>query len=84
MLWSILGWIVIGAIAGWAAGELMRGDGFGFTGNAVIGILGAIVGGWVFSLLGLPTDYGFVGSLFTATIGAIILLFTFGLIRRTA
>lgn len=84
MLWTVLGWIIIGALAGWIAGEVMRGDGFGLIGNAVVGILGAIVGGWVFSLLGFGTDFGFLGSLITATIGAIILLFTISLVRRTA
>jgi len=84
MLWSILGWIIIGGLAGWIAGELMRGHGFGFLGNVITGILGAVIGGWLFNSLGVATSYGFIGSLFTATVGAIVLLFITGLLRRTA
>lgn len=71
--------LIIGGIAGWIAGEIMRGHGFGILGNIVVGIVGALIGGFLFG------SYGLVGSLITATIGAVILLFIVGLIsRRTA
>lgn len=81
---GILIWIVVGALAGWIAGELMRGDGFGLVGNIVVGIVGAFIGGLLFSALGVGPGLGIVGSLITAVIGAVVLLFLIGLVRRTA
>ena len=66
-------WLIIGGIAGWIAGKVMRGGGFGILGNIVVGIVGAVIGGFLFSLLGLSSN-GLIGSLVVATIGAIILL----------
>ncbi|NLJ00589.1 MAG: GlsB/YeaQ/YmgE family stress response membrane protein [Bacteroidales bacterium] len=74
-------WIIIGAVAGWLAGLLMRGDGFGFIVNLLVGIAGAVIGGWVFGLLGIAAG-GVIGSLITALIGAIILLWIISLFRR--
>ncbi len=65
--------LIIGIVAGWLAGKLTRGHGFGLVGDLVIGILGALIGGFLFSLLGV-TSYGLVGSLVTATVGAVVLL----------
>ena len=65
---------IIGAIAGWLAGLIMKGKGSGLLMNMLIGIVGAFIGGWAFSFLGL-TSNGFIGSLVTAVFGAIILLF---------
>jgi uncharacterized membrane protein YeaQ/YmgE (transglycosylase-associated protein family) len=70
---SILWWIIIGAVAGWLAGKVMKGKGFGFLGNLVIGIIGALIGGLLFGLLGIST-YGLLGSLITAFVGAVVLL----------
>jgi uncharacterized membrane protein YeaQ/YmgE (transglycosylase-associated protein family) len=78
---NIIFWLIIGGIAGWLAGKLMRGGGFGLVGNIIVGIIGAVVGGWVFGLLGLTVD-STIGSLVTATVGAVILLFVVGLIKR--
>ena len=83
-LLSIVLWIVIGALAGWIAGELMRGHGFGLIGNIVVGIVGAFIGGLLFSALGLGLGLGIVGSLITAIVGAVVLLFVVGLVRRAA
>lgn len=81
---SLLAFLIIGAIAGWAAGEVMRGRGFGLVGNIIVGILGALLGGWMFSLLGLDLGDGFsIGSLITAFLGAVILLALVGMVRRT-
>ena len=76
-----LWWIIIGAVAGWLAGTLMRGGGFGFIVNVLVGIAGAIIGGWVFGLLGIAAG-GIMGSLITALIGAVILLWIISLFRR--
>jgi len=65
--------LLIGAIAGWLAGQITRGRGFGLVGDIVVGIVGALVGGFVFSLIGLQS-YGTLGALVTATVGAVILL----------
>lgn len=81
---GLLFWLLIGAIAGWLAGELMRGRGFGVIGNIIVGIVGALVGGFLFDVLGLAPNAGMVGSLITATIGAIVLLFLVGMLRGAA
>ncbi len=69
----LLWFLIIGALAGWLAGKLTRGRGFGLVGDLVIGILGALIGGFLFRFLG-ALSFGFVGSLITATVGAVILL----------
>ena len=74
--------LLIGAVAGWLAGTLMKGRGFGVLGNIVVGILGAFVGGFVFDALGISIAAGIVGSIFTATIGAAVLLFVIGLLKK--
>ena len=78
---SVLFWLIIGALAGWIAGNLMRGGGFGLLGNIVVGIVGALVGGWVFGLLGIAAG-GTLGSLVTAVVGACVLLFIVSLVKR--
>ncbi len=71
---SWLYFLFIGAVAGWLAGQLTRGHGFGLFGNVVVGVIGALLGGFVFGLLGL-SSYSLLGSLVTATVGAILLLY---------
>lgn len=78
---SLVVFLIIGMIAGWAAGNIMKGRGFGVVGNMVIGIIGAVLGGFLFNLLGISTG-GFIGSLITATVGAIILLYVIGLLKK--
>ena len=78
---SLLSFLVIGAIAGWTAGKLMRGGGFGILGNIVVGVLGAVIGGFVFGMVGVGSG-GLIGSLVTAVIGAAILLFVIGLFEK--
>jgi len=73
--------LAIGAIAGWLAGKLMRGGGFGLLGNIAIGIIGAAIGTFVFGLLGI-TASGFIGEIITATAGAVLLLFLVDLIKK--
>jgi uncharacterized membrane protein YeaQ/YmgE (transglycosylase-associated protein family) len=72
---DLLGWIIIGALAGLIAGNMQRGRGFGCLGNIVLGIVGAYVGGWIFAQLGVSQNLGLIGSLIVATIGAAIVLF---------
>ncbi len=78
---SILGALVIGAIAGWLAGKLMKGGGFGLLGNIVVGIIGAVIGQWVFGVLGITVG-GVIGTIVMATVGAAILLFVVGLFKK--
>lgn len=74
--------IIIGAIAGWLAGKIMKGGGFGLLMNMVLGIIGGVVGGWVFGLFGLSTDGGLLGSLITSVAGAVIILYVGRLIKK--
>lgn len=74
--------LVVGAVAGWIAGQIMKGGGFGVVGNIIVGIIGGIIGGWAFGALGVSTGGGLVGSLVTAVVGAIVLLFVVGLIKK--
>ena len=57
--------LVIGAVAGWIAGQIMRGGGFGLFGNIVVGVIGALIGGWLFGLLGIAVG-GLIGSIIAA------------------
>jgi uncharacterized membrane protein YeaQ/YmgE (transglycosylase-associated protein family) len=79
---SIVAWIVIGAIAGWLAGLLVKGYGFGVIGNIVVGILGAGVAGLLAPRLGLYTE-SFGGNIVASLLGALVLLLLIGLVRRT-
>ena len=82
-LTSLLIFLAIGAVAGWLAGVILKGAGFGLLVNIVVGILGAIVGGFAFGLLGISAG-GILGSIITATVGAVLLLFVVGLIKKAA
>ena len=78
---SIIAWIVIGAVAGWLAGVLVKGGGFGLLGDIVVGIVGAFVGGWLAGVLHISIGGGFIASIITATIGAVILIVVLRLIK---
>jgi uncharacterized membrane protein YeaQ/YmgE (transglycosylase-associated protein family) len=67
--------ILIGLAAGWLAGQLMKGGGFGVIGDIIVGVIGALLGGFIFSTLGVSVGGGLFGSLIVATIGAIVLIF---------
>ncbi|HET9536366.1 MAG TPA: GlsB/YeaQ/YmgE family stress response membrane protein [Mesorhizobium sp.] len=79
---EFLWFILIGLVAGWLAGQLMKGGGFGIVGDIVVGVVGALLGGFLFSTLGVSTGGGLIGSLIVATIGACVLLFLLRLIKR--
>jgi len=78
---SLLWFIMIGIAAGWLAGQITRGGGFGLVGDLAVGIVGASVGGFLANLFGLHT-YGVVGAIFTATVGAVVLLMIYGFFSR--
>jgi uncharacterized membrane protein YeaQ/YmgE (transglycosylase-associated protein family) len=80
-LWDLIVFLIIGGVAGWLAGVIMKGGGFGLAGDIVIGIIGAVIGGVVFNALGLTTT-NILGSLISATVGAAIFLFVIRLIKR--
>ena len=78
---SLIWFLLIGLIAGWLAGKIMRGAGYGVIGDLVVGVVGAMIGGHVLGLLGIAT-YGLMGSLISALVGAIILIFLVRLVKR--
>jgi uncharacterized membrane protein YeaQ/YmgE (transglycosylase-associated protein family) len=79
---SIIIMLIIGAIAGWLAGQIVRGFGFGLLWNIIIGIVGAFIGVWLLRQLGFLPFSGFIGSIVNAVIGAVVLLVIVGFIRR--
>lgn len=78
---SFLWFLLIGLAAGWLAGQLMKGSGFGTVGNLVVGVIGAILGGFLFNLVGI-TAFGAFGNLITATVGAVVLLFILQAVKK--
>lgn len=81
MAHGIIWWIVVGLIAGWAAGKIMRGGGYGVIADILLGIVGGVVGGWVIGLFGLGHG-GFVLSILIAILGAVILIWITRLIKK--
>lgn len=73
--------LLIGLLAGWLGGQIMRGSGFGLIGNLIVGVIGAILGGFLFGLFQIQAA-GLMGELVAATVGAVVLLFLLGLIKR--
>jgi uncharacterized membrane protein YeaQ/YmgE (transglycosylase-associated protein family) len=79
---SILIVLLVGAVAGWLAGLIVRGAGFGLIGDIIIGIVGALIAHWLFPKLGIRLGAGILRSILDATVGAVILLLIIRLIRR--
>jgi uncharacterized membrane protein YeaQ/YmgE (transglycosylase-associated protein family) len=79
---NIVWFVLVGLIAGWLAGLLMKGGGFGVLGDIVVGIVGALIGGFLFSSLGIYAGGGLLGAIIVATIGAVVLILLLRLIRR--
>jgi uncharacterized membrane protein YeaQ/YmgE (transglycosylase-associated protein family) len=71
---GLIYWLVVGLIAGWLAGVVMKGGGYGILADIILGILGAVLGGWIFSSLGVGAGAGAIGSIVVAFIGAVILV----------
>lgn len=84
MVESVIVWLIVGAIAGWLAGLIVKGGGFGLLGNIVIGIVGAVVAGWLLPQLGINIGTGIVRAIINAVIGGIIVLVIIALVRRAA
>lgn len=78
---TILIIVAIGAVAGWLAGVIMSGSGFGLLGDIVIGIIGAVIGGFLFGLLGLAA-VGLIGQIISATVSAVVLIFVLRLLKK--
>jgi len=78
----IIVWLVIGAIAGWLAGQIVTGAGFGLVGNIIVGIIGAVVGGWLLNWVGISIGGGMIAAIINAAIGAIVVLLVVGLVAR--
>jgi uncharacterized membrane protein YeaQ/YmgE (transglycosylase-associated protein family) len=79
---SIIIWLIVGAIAGWLAGTVVRGGGFGLIGDIIVGIIGAVIAGWLLPRLGIFIGGGFIAAIIDAFIGAVILLLIVRLVRR--
>jgi len=82
MVESFIIWIIVGAIAGWLAGMVVKGGGFGLIGDIVVGIVGAVIAGWLLPQLGIVIGSGFVAAIIDAFIGAVILLVIIKLVKR--
>jgi uncharacterized membrane protein YeaQ/YmgE (transglycosylase-associated protein family) len=79
---GIIIWLVVGAVAGWLAGLIVKGYGFGLIGNIVVGIVGGVIAGWLLPRLGIFIGGGIIAEIIDAVIGAVILLVIIGFIRR--
>lgn len=79
---SFIIFILIGAAAGWLAGQIMKGSGFGLLWNIVIGIVGGLVGGWLFGELGIAIGSGIVNAIITSVAGAVVVLFVAGMVKK--
>ena len=79
---SIIIWLIVGAIAGWLAGMVVKGGGFGLIGDIVVGIVGAVIAGWLLPRLGIIIGGGIIAAIIDAFIGAVILLVIVKLIKR--
>ena len=79
---GFLTWILVGLIAGWLAGQVMKGGGYGVLVDIILGIVGGVVGGWVFGALGIWPGGGILGAIIVAFVGAVILVGITRLIKR--
>jgi uncharacterized membrane protein YeaQ/YmgE (transglycosylase-associated protein family) len=79
---NFLWFLIVGLVAGWLAGTLVKGGGFGLVGDLIVGVVGAFIGGFLFSTFGVSAGGGLIGSIVVATIGAVVLLFLVRLIKR--
>lgn len=79
---SLVMFLLVGLVAGWLAGQIMKGKGFGLIGNLIVGVIGAFIGGFVFDFVGIAA-YGMIGSIIAALVGAMILLWVIGLVKKS-
>ena len=79
---GLLIWLIIGAVAGWLAGTLVKGGGFGLIGDIIVGIIGAFIGGFLANALHISIGSGIISSILTATVGAVLLILLVRLVKR--
>ena len=79
---GIIAWLVIGALAGWIAGVIVKGGGYGLIVDIIVGIVGAVIGGWLAGQFGIQIAGGFISSIIVAVVGAVILLFALRVLKR--
>jgi len=79
---GIIAWLIVGAVAGWLAGVLVKGGGFGLIGDIIVGIIGAFIGGWLAGVLHIHVGSGWISAIITAGVGAIVLLIILRAVRR--
>jgi uncharacterized membrane protein YeaQ/YmgE (transglycosylase-associated protein family) len=81
---NFLWFLIVGLVAGWLAGVLVKGGGYGLVGDLIVGVVGAVLGGWLFSAFGATGGGGLLGSIIVATVGAVVLLLIVRFIKRGA
>ena len=81
---ALIIWLVVGAIAGWLAGMVVKGSGYGLIGDIVVGILGGLIAGWLLPQVGIVIGSGIIAAIIDAFIGAVILLIALRLVKRVA
>lgn len=79
---ALLWFLIVGLIAGWLAGQVMKGGGYGVIGDMIVGVIGAFIGGWLFSVMGVSAGGGLIGAIIVAFIGACLLIFLLRVIKR--
>jgi uncharacterized membrane protein YeaQ/YmgE (transglycosylase-associated protein family) len=79
---GFLAWMVVGLIAGWLAGQVMKGGGYGTVADIILGLVGGLLGGWIFGKLGISAGSGMIGSIIVAFVGAVILVGITRLLKR--
>jgi uncharacterized membrane protein YeaQ/YmgE (transglycosylase-associated protein family) len=79
---GLIVWLIVGAVAGWLAGLLVRGGGFGLVGDIIVGLIGAVIGGWLAMTFHISVGTGVVSAIVVATIGAVLLTFIIRTVRR--
>jgi len=79
---SVIIWLIVGAVAGWLAGMVVKGGGFGLIGDIIVGIIGAFIAGWLLPQIGIVIGGGFIAAVIDAFIGAVILLVILRIIKR--
>ena len=81
---ALIIWLIVGAIAGWLAGMVVKGSGYGLIGDIIVGIVGGFIAGWLLPQLGIAIGAGFIAAIIDAFIGAVILLIALRLVKRVA
>ena len=81
---ALITWLIVGGVAGWLAGMVVKGGGYGLIGDIIVGIIGGLIAGWLLPQLGIAIGGGIIAAIINAFIGAVILLFILRLVRRAA